>query len=166
MHSLGSNLICRATFSAAWTVKQGIFSLLWYVCIQWGRSPFCSCKASTFSRILLHIFPVSSWSDLFLSRKTSNNHSGIFRRLLLDAINSQEQSRKSTINNKPGYAPAVISCEVQQKTVPRVKINLTFHTSRKTRAKSGMKSKERRLRSTTSLRALGLWSVGERKAKL
>lgn len=29
-------------------------------------------------------------------------------------------------------------------------------------AKSGMKSKERRLRSTTSLRALGPWSAGER----
>lgn len=68
---------------------------------------------------------------------------------------------KQSIHNKPGHTSSLIlRCWADD--MPRVNINLTFHTSRKTMAKSGMKSKERRLRSTTSLRALGSWSVGER----
>lgn len=49
--------------------------------------------------------------------------------------------------------------------MPGVKVLLTFHTSRNTKANSGMNSKERRLRSTTTVRALGSWS-GEKKRKL
>lgn len=67
---------------------------------------------------------------------------------------------KQYIHNKPSYAFHLIFRRWAG-DLPRVNINLTFHTKRKTMAKSGMKSKERRLRSTNSLRALGSWSAGE-----
>lgn len=163
--------ICREMLSTICCWLE-MFSLFWYFCIQWRCSPFFSCKASTFSRNLLDIFPVSTWPDLFESRKISawtQLHSSHYVRNLqedqtplLDAINSLEQSNMSTIK----LPTQVISSELEKRTVPRVKNNLTFHTSRKTMAKSGIRSKDRRLLSTTSLRALGSWSVGEIKSKL
>lgn len=156
-----SSVCCRAE-------RYEMFSLFWYFCIQWRCCSFCTCEASTFSRILLNIFPVSSWSELFESReiwKWPEIKSSLFAQQLqqdqrpsLVAINSQEQSNISTFN--PVTRPA-LSWDAEQ-TSWGVNIQPTFHTSRKTMATSGMKSKERRLRSTTSLRALGSWSAGER----
>lgn len=80
---------------------EEMFSLFWYVYIQRRCSPFCSREASTFSRILLNIFPVSSWPDLFVSKKNlkmSARQLQQDQRPSLGAINSQEQSKISTIN--------------------------------------------------------------------